>query len=52
MWNLKYDINELVCKKQKQTHRFQKQRSGYQREKGVEEGEIRRLGLAGTNYYI
>ena len=36
----------------KQTHRHRKQTYGYQRGKGVGEGEIRSLGLAGTKYYI
>ena len=38
--------------KQKQTHRLRKQTYGYQRGKAGEEGEIRRLGLTYTHYYI
>ena len=38
--------------KQKQTHRQRKKTDGYQRGKGLQEGSIRSLGLADTNYYI
>ena len=38
--------------KQKQTHRHREQTDGYQRGKGVQEGSIRSLGLADTNYYM
>ena len=31
--------------------RFRKQTSGYQRGEGREEGQIRGMGLTGTNYY-
>ena len=34
MCNLKYDTNELLLTKQKETHRHRKQTYGYQRGKG------------------
>ena len=50
MWNLKYDTNELIYK-QKQTHRHKEQIYGYQRVKGLAEGQDWSRGLS-TNYYI
>ena len=38
--------------KQKQTHRYREQSSGYQWEEGSGEGQNRGWGLRGTNYYI
>ena len=38
--------------KQKQTHRHREQPCGCQGGRGVEEGRIGSLGLAGANYYI
>ena len=36
--------------KQKQTHRYRKQTSGYQWEEGSGEGQDRGMELRGTNY--
>ena len=41
-----------VYLKQKQTHRYRKQTSGYQREEEKGEGQIRGMGLRDTNYYV
>ena len=41
-----------VYAKQKQTHRYRKQTCGYQRGEGRGEGQIRGVGLTGTNYYV
>ena len=38
--------------KQKQTHRYREQTSGYQWQDGIREGQDRGRGLRGTNYYI
>ena len=43
MWHLKYDTNELINEKQKQTHRHREQICGCQGGGS--------LGLADTNYY-
>ena len=37
--------------KQKQTHRYREQTSGYQWEEGSEEEQDRGRGLRGINYY-
>ena len=49
IWNM---IQMNLFSKQKKTHWHSKQIYGYQRGKGVGEGEIKSLGLADTNYYI
>ena len=41
-----------VYAKWKQTHRYRKQTSGYQRGEGSGEGQIRGMGLRDTNYYV
>ena len=41
-----------VYAKWKQTHRYRKQTSGYQRGEGRGEGQIRGMGLRDTNYYV
>ena len=38
--------------KQKQTHRYREQCSGYQWGEGKREGQIRGRGLGGTNYWV
>ena len=43
-------MNEYA--KRKKTHRYRKQTGGYQRGKGVGEGQIRAMGLTDTHYYI
>ena len=50
IWNLKYNICELVYETKVETHRHRKQTYGYLRGKGVEEGPIKSLGLIDTNY--
>ena len=49
MWNLKYDINELI---EKQTHRHREQTYACQAGRRLGEGWSRRLVLAEANYYI
>ena len=49
MWNIK--IKQMYITKQKQTHRYRKQTSGYQQGEGREEGQDRGMGLR-TNYYV
>ena len=45
--------NKIVnITKQKQTHRFREQASGYQWREGRREGQDRGRGLRGTNYYV
>ena len=45
--------NKLVnIPKQKQTHRYREQTSGYQCGEGPGEGQDRGRGLRGTNYYV
>ena len=36
----------------KETHRYRKQTSGYQREKGNREEKIKVMGLRNTSYYV
>ena len=38
--------------KQKQTHRYRKKPSGYQRGEGRGEGKIKGMGLSEANYYV
>ena len=38
--------------KQKQSDKYRKQASGYQRGEGMGEGQDRGRGLRGTNYYV
>ena len=38
--------------KQKQTHRYRKQTSGYQCKEGSGEGQVRGMGLRDTNYHV
>ena len=42
----------MYIAKQKQTHRYRKQTSGYQWEEGRVEGQNRGMGLRDTNYYV
>ena len=42
----------MYIAKQKQTHRYRKQTSGYQRGEGREEEQIRGIELRDTNYYV
>ena len=51
MWNLKYDKNEPIYKKQNQIHRPMEQTCGCQM-LGEGEGQIGSLGLVDANYYI
>ena len=39
-------------RKQKQTHKYREQTSGYQWGEGSEEGQDRSRGLRDTNYYV
>ena len=40
----------MYITKQKQTHRYKEQASGYQWGEGSGEGQVRGRGLRGTNY--
>ena len=51
MQNLKI-IQTNVYAKQKQTYRYRKQTTGYQRGEGRREGQIRGMGLRVTNHYV
>ena len=51
MWNLKKVIPMNVHTKQKQTCRRRKQTYGYPRGEGRKEGQVRSVGLTGTNCY-
>ena len=42
----------MYMRKQKQTHRYREQTSGYQRGEGRGEGQDKGMGLRDTNYYI
>ena len=42
----------MYITKQKQTHRYREQTSGYQWGEGRREGRGRSMGLRGTNYYV
>ena len=52
MWNLTNKTNKMHIAKQKQTHRYTEQISGYQWGKGRRKGHNRDRGLTNTNYYI
>ena len=41
-----------VYAKQKESHRYRKHTSGYQREEGGGQGQIRGMRLRDTNYYV
>ena len=51
VWNLKYNTSKLIYEKEADS---QTQKTNLQLPKGkcVREGQIRRLGLADSNYYI
>ena len=50
MWNLKNKTNECILK-QKQTHRYRKQNSGYWWREGSRERQDWGMELRDTNYY-
>ena len=50
MWNLRYDMNELIYNTETDSQR--EQTCGCQRGKGMGQGWIGSLGLADANYYI
>ena len=45
-------LKQIYTPKQKQTHRYRKQTSGYQWGEGRREGQDRGMGLRDTNYYV
>ena len=45
-------MNTHTYAKQKHTHKYREQTSGYQRGKGREEGQISGMGLRDTNCYL
>ena len=45
-------MNDYNNRKQKETHRYREQTSGYQWGEEREEGQDRSRGLTGTNYYV
>ena len=47
-----YKIKLVSITKQKPTHRYREQTSGYQWGEGKGEGQDRSRGLRGTNYYV
>jgi len=50
MWNLKYDTNE--CINERETELQTEKRLEVARGRGMGEGWSRRMGLAGTSFYI
>ena len=52
MWNLKRIIQIKLFRKQKQTHRHTKQTYSYYMRKGKGKGQIEKLGVTYTHYYI
>ena len=50
MWNLKYDISELLCNRNRLTDI--ENRLVVAKGKGVGKGKIGSLGLADANYYL
>ena len=42
----------MYIAEQKQTYRYRKQISGYPREEGRGEGQVRGMELRSTNYYV
>ena len=42
----------MYIAKQKQTHRYRKQTSGYQWGEGRGEEQVKGMGLRDTNYYV
>ena len=42
----------MYIAKEKQTHRYRKQTSGYQWEEGSEQRQNRNMGLGDTNYCV
>ena len=52
MWNLKKENKQINMTKQKWTHRYRKQISGYQYGTRKREGHVRSMGSRETNYLV
>ena len=52
MWNLKKYNKLMTITKQKRTHRYREQTSGYQWGEGREEGQYKGGGLRSIKYYV
>ena len=52
MWNLKNEASRCIYKKEKQTHRYREQTSGYQWGEESREEQDRDMGLRGSNNYV